>query len=66
MVKAKWKKYYKVKDGLPAKFACASHPMGIDLTNENIPIETIENLFKLGIPNIEKIESATKGKDKKV
>jgi len=64
MKKAKWTKYYKVRDGMPAKFACASHPNGIDLTDENIPLETIQNLFNKGIPNIEKIELPAKKADK--
>ena len=49
---------------MPAKFACASHPNGIDLTDENIPLETIQNLFNKGIPNIEKIELPAKKADK--
>lgn len=63
--KIKWTKYYKVKDGMPAKFACASHPAGIDLTNENIPLKVIKKLFDLGIRNIVKIEPAATGEDTK-
>lgn len=56
MAKVKWTKYYRVKDGMPAKFACASHPEGIDLSDDNIPLGVVKKLFDLGIKNIEKIE----------
>ena len=56
MGKAKWTKYYRARKGYPAKFACVSHPNGIDLTNENIPTEVIKKLYDKGIKNVEKIE----------
>lgn len=58
--KKKWAEVYRLKKGMPAKFACASFPNGVDLTNENLPITILDKIFAAGIKNIEKIEKPTK------
>jgi hypothetical protein len=56
MARFRWIRYFRIKPGAPTGFANGKFPAGVDLTNPELPIETVKKIYEMGVPFIEPTE----------
>lgn len=57
MPRFRWTRYFKLKDGSPTSFATGKFPAGVDLSNPDIPLETVKRIYESGVPCLEPTET---------